>query len=67
MSPLTCAECERPLLPHESLVRRLGRIFHAACHERHLAEFELALRRGAERPDVADVAPPPSEPLRLIA
>jgi hypothetical protein len=66
MHPPTCAECGHPLLPHESLVSRLGRLFHTACHERHLAIFQLALRRNAQRPDVAEIAPP-AEPLHLIA
>jgi hypothetical protein len=50
------------------LIRRLGRIFHAACHDRYLAAFEQALRRIEARPDVAATPPPPpAEPLRLIA
>jgi hypothetical protein len=69
MGPLTCVECAHPLLPHESLICRLGRLFHAACLERHLAAFAAALRRVERRGDATEAAgaPPPPGALRLIA
>jgi hypothetical protein len=54
-----CAECDVRVHPDESLISRLGQLFHVACYEQRERRFQFMTRPGRLRLDAVGPSPAP--------